>query len=272
MSSRAWGLEKVSSHSPSERTSATWASTSGSSASAAATAVSIAVRQGTPSAIAVWRISAASRTAPERGVGRVDDEPDAAARDQVEQRGLAGGRVRLGASLATGSAVEPGGRSPRACPASPRGGSRRGRARRRVVAARPCRDRRSRGARWARGVHPPRWPRRTTRGSGATAGTRPAPRRAFASATRGSAWIPMTSPVDCIDGPTDGSTPRSLVVENAGALTETTAAAGAGRSPSRAPRGVAPRAIRTASSTIGTPVTFDRNGTVREARGLTSIR
>ena len=35
---------------------------------------------------------------------------------------------------------------------------------------------------------------------------------------------------------------------------------------------VAPSEIRTASSTIGTPVTLDRNGTVREARGLTSIR
>ena len=30
--------------------------------------------------------------------------------------------------------------------------------------------------------------------------------------------------------------------------------------------------IRTASSTIGTPVTFDRNGTVRLARGFTSMR
>ena len=41
----------------------------GSSASAAATAVSIAVRQRIPPAVAAWRISAASRTAPERGVG-----------------------------------------------------------------------------------------------------------------------------------------------------------------------------------------------------------
>ena len=41
----------------------------GSSASAAATAVSIAVRQRIPSAVAASRISAASRTAPERGVG-----------------------------------------------------------------------------------------------------------------------------------------------------------------------------------------------------------
>ena len=32
-----------------------------------------------------------------------------------------------------------------------------------------------------------------------------------------------------------------------------------------------PSAIRTASLTIGTPVTFDMNGTVRLPRGLTSI-
>ena len=48
----------------------------------------------------------------------------------------------------------------------------------------------------------------------------------MASATRGSVWIPMTSPVDCIPGPTDGSTPRSLAVEKAGALTATKAGGG----------------------------------------------
>ena len=94
----------------------------------------------------------------------------------------------------------------------------------------------------------------------------------MASATRGSVWIPMTSPVDCIPGPTDGSTPRSLAVENAGALTATSA--GSGSSPPGQPssRSVAPRAIRTARSTIGTPVTLLRNGTVRDARGFTSMR
>ena len=82
----------------------------------------------------------------------------------------------------------------------------------------------------------------------------------------------MTSPVDCMPGPTDGSTPRSLAVENAGALTATNG--GGGRSPSSQPSSssVAPSEIRTASSTIGTPVTLDMNGTVREARGLTSMR
>ena len=85
-------------------------------------------------------------------------------------------------------------------------------------------------------------------------------------------WIPITSPVDCIPGPTDGSTPRSLAVEKAGALTATND--GGGSSPPSQPvsGSVAPSAIRTASSTIGTPVTFERNGTVRLARGLTSMR
>lgn len=55
--------------SPSGRTSASRSTTSGSSASAAATAVSIAVRHRMPSAVAASRISAASRTAPDWGVG-----------------------------------------------------------------------------------------------------------------------------------------------------------------------------------------------------------
>ena len=95
---------------------------------------------------------------------------------------------------------------------------------------------------------------------------------AFAIATRGSSAMPMTSPVDCMNGPTDGSTPLSLAVENAGALTATND--GSGRRPVDQPSSasVAPSEMRTASSTIGTPVTFERNGTVREARGLTSIR
>lgn len=82
----------------------------------------------------------------------------------------------------------------------------------------------------------------------------------------------MTSPVDCIPGPTDGSTPRSLAVENAGALTATSG--GSGSRPPGQPRSrsVAPSAIRTERSTIGTPVTLLRNGTVRDALGLTSMR
>ena len=82
----------------------------------------------------------------------------------------------------------------------------------------------------------------------------------------------MTSPVDCMPGPTDGSTPRSLAVENAGALTATNGGGGSRPPLQPSSASVAPSAIRTASSTIGTPVTLDMNGTVREARGLTSIR
>ena len=52
----------------------------------------------------------------------------------------------------------------------------------------------------------------------AAAGTSDAPVSALAIATRGSSAIPMTSPVDCMNGPTDGSTPLSFAVENAGRL------------------------------------------------------
>ena len=108
--------------------------------------------------------------------------------------------------------------------------------------------------------------------SPARGGISDAPVSALAIATRGSTAMPMTSPVDCMNGPTDGSTPFSLAVENAGAFTETKA--GTGRRPPSQPiaESVAPSEIRTASSTIGTPVTLDMNGTVRDARGLTSIR
>ncbi len=60
-----------------------------------------------------------------------------------------------------------------------------------------------------------------------------APVSALAIATRASSAIPMTSPVDCMNGPTDGSTPLSLAVENAGALTATND--GSGRRPAGQP-------------------------------------
>ena len=85
--------------------------------------------------------------------------------------------------------------------------------------------------------------------------------------------MPITSPVDCIAGPSVGSTPRSLAVEKTGALTATNErGVQQARRASPARASVAPSATRVASSTIGTPVTFDRNGTVRDARGLTSSR
>ena len=52
----------------------------------------------------------------------------------------------------------------------------------------------------------------------------------------------MTSPVDCMPGPTDGSTPRSLAVENAGALTATNG--GGGSSPPSQPSSGERRAER----------------------------
>src|SRR5437870_2782599 len=76
--------------------------------------------------------------------------------------------------------------------------------------------------------------------------------------------MPITSPVDCMAGPSDGSTPRSFAVENAGALTAVKE--GGGRRPFDQPidSRLSPSATRTASSTIGTPVTFERKGTVRD--------
>ena len=60
-------------------------------------------------------------------------------------------------------------------------------------------------------------------------------------------------------------------MENAGALAAVKE--GGGRRPFDQPidSRLSPSATRTASSTIGTPVTFERKGTVRDARGLTSM-
>ena len=92
-------------HSPSERTVARRPRSAGASASAAATAVSIAVRQRMPSAVAAWRISAASRTAPERGVGVLTTSRTSPARDQLEdRRPRRAPRPAASPSLATGRA------------------------------------------------------------------------------------------------------------------------------------------------------------------------
>ena len=73
-------------------------------------------------------------------------------------------------------------------------------------------------------------------------------------------------------GPSVGSTPRSFAVLNAGAFTATPV--GADATPERYPAlaSVSPSAMSTASGTIGIPVTLLMNGTVRLARGFTSIR
>ena len=82
--------------------------------------------------------------------------------------------------------------------------------------------------------------------------------------------MPMTSPVDFISGPSAVSTSMSFTVENTGAFTATSGRAGT--SPLFQPRSASrwPRMTRVARSTICTPVTLLRNGTVRDARGFTS--
>ena len=75
-----------------------------------------------------------------------------------------------------------------------------------------------------------------------------------------------------MNGPSVGSTPRSFAVLNAGAFTATPV--GAEAIPDTYPfdANVSPSAMSTASGTIGIPVTLLMNGTVRLARGFTSIR
>ena len=82
--------------------------------------------------------------------------------------------------------------------------------------------------------------------------------------------MPIASPVDFISGPRYESTAGSLLMENTGAFTATSSRAGT--SPVCWPRSDrrSPSITRVASFTIGTPVTLERNGTVRDARGLTS--
>src|SRR5436309_1853205 len=261
-SADAWrGRPGSGTQSLSERTSARCAVTAGSIASAAATAVSMAVRQRIPSPVAARRISAASRTAPDRGVGVFTTSRTSP--EAMRSRIATSPAAVLGSapSFATGRASNP---------ADPRSARVPAVAARRYPAARSADANRgseslSRSAIDSSANGP-------LSGVAGPGGTGAAPVSAFASATRGSALIPITSPVDCMPGPTDGSTPRSFAVENAGALTATNG--GDSSNPFGQPRSASrsPSEIRMASSTIGTPVTFDMNGTVREARGLTSMR
>ena len=82
--------------------------------------------------------------------------------------------------------------------------------------------------------------------------------------------MPITSPVDFISGPSAELTRVSFPVENTGALTATSGSGGT--SPVAQPMAArgCPRMAWVAISTIGTPVTLLMNGTVRDARGLTS--
>ena len=98
---------------------------------------------------------------------------------------------------------------------------------------------------------------------------RPAARSAFANAVGRSAALAITSPVERISGPSTGSAPGKRANGSTAAFTLTCARlalarAGRGRRASR------PAASRQAASTRLTPIAFDANGTVREARGFTS--
>ena len=78
----------------------------------------------------------------------------------------------------------------------------------------------------------------------------------------------MTSPVDFISGPRMVSTPGNRTNGNTGALTNTPATSRSSTSPRSL--SVFPTITRAAILASGTPVAFDRYGTVRDARGLTS--
>ena len=96
----------------------------------------------------------------------------------------------------------------------------------------------------------------------------PAPCQALAKARPKSSAAPITSPVDFISGPSTGSTPASRRNGNTGALTNTPGTGGSSVKPTSSR--LAPAITRAASLTSGTPTALAMNGTVREARGLTS--
>ena len=99
----------------------------------------------------------------------------------------------------------------------------------------------------------------------------PAAEKPLKSASVKSAPTPSTSPVDFISGPSRLFASGTLPKENTGTLTAQSG--GAFHSPSGQPRDsiVSPIMTRVAMSTIGTPVTLLRYGTVREALGFTSM-
>ena len=82
---------------------------------------------------------------------------------------------------------------------------------------------------------------------------------------------PMTSPVERISGPSAGSTPGNLLNGKHRALDEDLAAPGERRGVSVMSFSFLPSISWTASLGSGTPVALLTYGTVREARGLTSM-
>src|SRR5690606_26791436 len=90
---------------------------------------------------------------------------------------------------------------------------------------------------------------------------------AFANAIPNDSSIPITSPVDRISGPTITST-SNLLNGNTASFTATPGTAGSSGTESSSSR--FPAITRAASRANGTPVAFETNGTVRDARGFTS--
>ena len=80
--------------------------------------------------------------------------------------------------------------------------------------------------------------------------------------------MPITSPVDFISGPSTGSTPGKRRNGKTGALTNLPGTAGSSVKPISAR--VRPAITWQAKSTSGSPTALAMNGTVRDARGLTS--
>ena len=81
--------------------------------------------------------------------------------------------------------------------------------------------------------------------------------------------MPMTSPVERISGERSMSTPGNLLNGNTGALTQKAFGATSSVKPSCSR--VIPAMSLAACLASGTPIALETKGTVREARGLTSM-
>ena len=79
--------------------------------------------------------------------------------------------------------------------------------------------------------------------------------------------MPITSPVERISGPSTVSTPGNRANGNTASLTAVWASL---RVFSLNDASVSPAMMREAMPATGSPITLATNGTVREARGLTS--
>ena len=99
-------------------------------------------------------------------------------------------------------------------------------------------------------------------------GTRvPPPSWLLAKATSNERSMPITSPVDRISGPSTVSTPGKRANGNTDSLTPTWSSL---RCVSLKSASFSPAMMRAAIFATGMPITLATNGTVREARGLTS--